>query len=868
MLSLSFRNSPEELLTFYVFSASELLAYDIILISRQRFEQEMCPLNGTCPCPPNAGCDCNEEVAYRSPLRDLHFLRVIIDEGHQFASGRKNNAYFALAKLRVERRWSVSGTPSSGLLGVEIGSTAYGVLVGSSTAHEQMLESRKKEPSFLQECKDLDSLRIMITGFLDVKPWSNAKEEDPANWGQYITPFRDGRRKPSSLRNLLNSVFVRHRIEDVEADVQLPPLHNRVVYLEPSWQDKLSQNTFIIQIISNAVTSERVEEDYMFHPKNRPSLHVLVNNLRQSGFYWTGITAEAISKTLHVSRQYLEKQALSKSVPHPDDVILKQAITAGEFILASPSWNALSELHEMGMYVDNLPSELRNFWSIVTGEERNPTLFGLSQLCKAQKFIDTHLYEDKHLLGSLKNMGRITMDKAWKELHRNGDAESMQESPVKGLKTLDNGKIQHRRNIHRTTAGQPKLTELFTVSKARATASLSKNKVHKKGMPTSLSTSEYHRESLKSALKPSKPVVLLDENSELSHTTLRGTASAKLSYLLDEITILQEDEKVLIFYEGDHIAYYIAQAFDLADVRYLIYSNSLDLALKSAYIATFNAKPTFRVMLMDMREAAHGLHIASASRVFFVNPVWQPNIEAQAIKRAHRVGQTRPVFVETLVLKDTLEDQMLKRRKGMTPREHQKAERSLLDDEPMRAIIEAVHILPFPPMQASRIEDQVAELKTPIRLFGRASNQDVDLENPYADLIFPIETKKTNKFSNKRNMTREASVHQPELDSPDRRKRKLTDDNDPEIGDGVSMQPSSSASDLDLAHQTGEPRPVKKRVGFILDSDSEPSSASQICHELANIGEVGPSSASTKSTPKKRVGFDLSNEDAESIFGR
>ena len=76
-------------------------------------------------------------------------------------------------------------------------------------------------------------------------------------------PYKDGRRKPSSLRTLLNSLCVRHRIEDIEADVTLPPLSNRTVYLQPSWQDKLSQNAFIIALIANAVTSERVDQDYM-----------------------------------------------------------------------------------------------------------------------------------------------------------------------------------------------------------------------------------------------------------------------------------------------------------------------------------------------------------------------------------------------------------------------------------------------------------------------------------------------------------------------------------------------------------------------------------------------------------------------------
>lgn len=65
---------------------------------------------------------------------------------------------------------------------------------------------------------------------------------------------------------------------------------------------------------------------------------------------------------------------------------------------------------------------------------------------------------------------------------------------------------------------------------------------------------------------------------------------------------------------------------------------------------------------MPVRKAAYGIDLSSATRVFFVSPVWQTAVEQQAIKRAHRIGQTKPVFVETLVMKDTIEDAMLKRR--------------------------------------------------------------------------------------------------------------------------------------------------------------------------------------------------------------
>ncbi len=121
---------------------------------------------------------------------------------------------------------------------------------------------------------------------------------------------------------------------------------------------------------------------------------------------------------------------------------------------------------------------------------------------------------------------------------------------------------------------------------------------------------------------------------------------------------------------------------------------------------------------MDIRQASHGLHIAAANRIYIVNPIWQPSVEAQAIKRAHRIGQTKPVYVETLVLRGTLEDRMLKRRKEMSNVELRRAEKSLLDDGTMNRIIKEMGFLKFGEGE-ERIEGRVARLRVPQKLFGR-----------------------------------------------------------------------------------------------------------------------------------------------------
>ncbi len=142
-------------------------------------------------------------------------------------------------------------------------------------------------------------------------------------------------------------------------------------------------------------------------------------------------------------------------------------------------------------------------------------------------------------------------------------------------------------------------------------------------------------------------------------------------------------------------AYYISQALDVCDIPHLIYASGIQAARRAKYLVTFNQNEHFRVLLMDVRQAAHGLDISSASRVYFVNPVWRADVEAQAIKRAHRIGQTKPVVVETLVLKGTLEEKMLQRRAAWNQTNPEQAPSDLLDDASMSNMIHNVEILPY-----------------------------------------------------------------------------------------------------------------------------------------------------------------------------
>ncbi|GAB2220911.1 hypothetical protein Droror1_Dr00012070, partial [Drosera rotundifolia] len=58
-------------------------------------------------------------------------------------------------------------------------------------------------------------------------------------------------------------------------------------------------------------------------------------------------------------------------------------------------------------------------------------------------------------------------------------------------------------------------------------------------------------------------------------------------------------------------------------------------------------------------ETILGLNMVAACHVILLDLWWNPTIEGQAVDRTHRIGQTRPVTISRLTVKDTIEDRIL-----------------------------------------------------------------------------------------------------------------------------------------------------------------------------------------------------------------
>ncbi|KAJ9621890.1 hypothetical protein H2203_006770 [Taxawa tesnikishii (nom. ined.)] len=716
--------------------ANQLMGYDVILFSRSRFEQEnrdgsddkgrrmsYKPLSCTCPyigASRTRDCTClREEDIYDSPLKHLHFLRIIIDEGHFFSSSNSVAAQVAEKLVTADHRWVVSGTPAKDLLGVEMDLVAADSSIGDSlngVSPRQNILNQRRDFSNEDITGAVKSIGSIASHFLKVRPWAPDDVERPVDWESYIYRHEDLRKRTFSgfshcLRRTLESLVVRTRPEDVERDIELPPLIHTTIRLEPSLYDKMTTNLFTLVLTANAVTSERTDADYLFHKSSARARYQLVHNLRQSAFFWTGFSEADIIAATQSGETYLEKDGTSCSLE--DRMLLEDCINKAQIALSSTGWKALSRSHEIGLFVEHWPDTSVDFWTF--DQSLHPMLVGVTQLLEAQQ----HVNRQASSVDPTEGLSGAGI-RALAPLRSNNDASGTEAKPALVKMGIPSSGV----------TGEPMMKRRSSSSDTAANAA---RKASKQSFKRGYCAKEFQgtlpgpgKGSAESSLRPSATpdantaisAALLPPGSDLLNTRIVGTTSAKLSYLVSRILKYHREEKILVFYDGDNIAYYVAQVLELFHIHHLIYAKSLTWAQRSDYVVKFDQDSHFRVLLMDVKQAAFGLNLSSASRVFFVNPVCRPDIEAQAIKRAHRIGQTRPVVVETLILVGTIEEQMFERAKRMTRAEHKDA-KMLEDDGGIKDIIQCAKTMTIDEWETSGY-GQLAVLEEPQQLWSRS----------------------------------------------------------------------------------------------------------------------------------------------------
>lgn len=85
---------------------------------------------------------------------------------------------------------------------------------------------------------------------------------------------------------------------------------------------------------------------------------------------------------------------------------------------------------------------------------------------------------------------------------------------------------------------------------------------------------------------------------------------------------------------------------------------------RQAQVEKFQEKNQINTFLISLKAGGLGLNLTSADYVFILDPWWNPAAEAQAIDRAHRIGQTQTVFTYKFIARDSVEEKILKLQKS------------------------------------------------------------------------------------------------------------------------------------------------------------------------------------------------------------
>ena len=139
-----------------------------------------------------------------------------------------------------------------------------------------------------------------------------------------------------------------------------------------------------------------------------------------------------------------------------------------------------------------------------------------------------------------------------------------------------------------------------------------------------------------------------------AHATL---PSAKLEALLERVEELAEEgHQVLVFSQFVQMLEIIRARLTASGIGHLILTGATEN--RAELVNTFQTDPTKTVFLLSLKAAGFGLNLTAASYAILYDPWWNPAVEAQAIDRIHRIGQTKPVIAYRLIAEGTVEEKI------------------------------------------------------------------------------------------------------------------------------------------------------------------------------------------------------------------
>lgn len=497
--------------------------------------------------------------------------------------------------------------------------------------------------------------------------------------GQLFSRFiqHDAFPKPDSLRKLcqthvfgggeraarLAAVFdrsvIRHHPKYIKGSFELPKLSKRIVYIPLEEAERRVYNVLIALFASNAITSQRVDVDYLFHPSKRVHLEQLMTNLSTSTtFFGSDEFVVMVHEARNFARKMLdspksdawtkEEQVMERKVLE----VFQEALDDPETILTAGTPSVAFEVTGLD---DELVATFRGLKAI--NNPRGRTLVPLPELVRMRVDLD--------------ELRRVDV-KAWQD-----DEELVEE-----LITFE----EKRKRLD--AAPQPKMKDK-----------------EKQANPADEEPPLFKKRSK----NDQTPLAPFSDDSIFRNIGLVRTTSSKINYIIREMRAHPDDKarrrlRSRLGLGADLLAYSSSSSRPPMSTSSLRTcrkrSTSSASAISSSPALTparviaarrlsastrprrANARPSSSTPSSEDVALALPQHVASSpsspSGNRTVRQVVQLDgiqladivsraVEVQAEKRAHRLGQTKPVDMQILVVASSFEDAMLNRRAHVAP---------------------------------------------------------------------------------------------------------------------------------------------------------------------------------------------------------
>ena len=133
------------------------------------------------------------------------------------------------------------------------------------------------------------------------------------------------------------------------------------------------------------------------------------------------------------------------------------------------------------------------------------------------------------------------------------------------------------------------------------------------------------------------------------------------SHLVDDL--LENNHQALVFSQYVSYLTLVRKTLDNKNIPYQYLDGSTPAEMRKKQVQAFQEgqSPLF---LLSLKAGGSGLNLTAADYVIHLDPWWNPAVEDQASDRAHRLGQTRPVTIYRLIMKNTIEERILELHKS------------------------------------------------------------------------------------------------------------------------------------------------------------------------------------------------------------